>query len=972
MGPRVRAALWALVVVTGLGLVPQTVQASHIRAGDIQARIDTVNPRRVFFRMVLYTTEGPGVVDEDKVTIFFGDGTSSCYRGVSRVGGRQAIPGVTDTSLNLYVFEHIFPSVGGWTVSYTGENRIIGVQNMSNSSAQSFYISTYVYLDPSLLRNHSPVLTAPAVDKAAIGQVFLHNPGAFDADGDSLAYSLTPSQKVDLPAQDIVGPSCPGATGNNTPKPVTVPNFRYPNDPAISPSTPPVQVVYNGVPVGVPGAPAIFVIDPRTGQITWNAPVLAGVYNVALVVQEWRRTPLSRRLIGEVIRDMQINVLASNNLRPTLAMPADLCVVAGQTVTGIVTATDGVSSISTPQSSVTLYAYSGLIPPATFTQTQTGPPQAVGTFRWQTDCSNVARLPYQVVFKAQDNPNPVTSTNQPLIDEQVWRITVVGPPPQNLRAVAGVSPAGLNQTALTWNRYACGNATQMHIYRKVNPSSFVPGPCDTGIPASAGYTRIASVPAGDVTFTDLNVDDNGTPRGLDRGQTYCYRIYAEFPLPARGASIASQEACITFSGRAARLTNVDVQTTSGVTGQVGVRWTQPRTSSGAPFAGTPNYVLSRGEGVAPATFAPVRTFTVLTDTFYVDTNLNTQDKQYTYKLEFVRTFTDGQAAVTETAPTASSVRTSVVANTPSTTFTVSWSYNVPWDNAARPVAIFRRRGSAGAYAQIATAPTGATGGSYADRDPALVRGDTYSYYVVTEGRYAGVPYLSSLINRSQERSAVLIAPPCTPVLTLERTDCEALAALSTSNGRYSNRLRWTAGSSPVGCETAGAGYRVYYRPGPTGAFVLVATVPDLSYVHGDLAFSGGCYAVQALSAGGVASDTSNVACQDNCVFFSLPNVFTPNGDAVNDVFRPKSSSPVRSVHFQAFNRWGVKVFENMTTAADPVLINWDAGGPAGEAGASAARAGKAADGAYFYLAQVEFADLNQTKRTYKGWVEIIR
>ena len=586
MGPRVRAALWALVVV-GLGLVPQTAQASHIRAGDIQARIDTVNPRRVFFRMVLYTTEGPGVVDEEKVTIFFGDGTSSCYRGINRVGGRQPIPGVTDTGLNLYVFEHIFPSVGGWTVSYTGENRIIGVQNMSNSSAQSFYISTYVYLDPSLLRNHSPVLTAPAVDKAAIGQVFLHNPGAFDADGDSLAYSLTPSQKVDLPAQDIAGPPCSGGTGNNTPKPVTVPNFRYPNDPAISPSTPPVQVVYNGVPVGVPGAPAIFVIDPRTGQITWNAPVLAGVYNVALVVQEWRRTPLSRRLIGEVIRDMQINVLASNNLRPTLAMPADLCVVAGQTVTGIVTATDGVSSISTPQSSVTLYAYSGLIPPATFTQTQTGPPQAVGTFRWQTDCSNVARLPYQVVFKAQDNPNPVTSTNQPLIDEQVWRITVVGPPPQNLRAVAGVSPAGLNQTALTWNRYACGNATQMHIYRKVNPSSFVPGPCDTGIPTSAGYTRIASVPAGDVTFTDLNVDDNGTPRGLDRGQTYCYRIYAEFPLPARGASIASQEACITFSGRAARLTNVDVQTTSGVTGQVGVRWTQPRTSSGAPFEARP-------------------------------------------------------------------------------------------------------------------------------------------------------------------------------------------------------------------------------------------------------------------------------------------------------------------------------------------------------------------------------------------------
>ena len=112
-----------------------------------------------------------------------------------------------------------------------------------------------------------------------------------------------------------------------------------------------------------------------------------------------------------------------------------------------------------------------------------------------------------------------------------------------------------------------------------------------------------------------------------------------------------------------------------------------------------------------------------------------------------------------------------------------------------------------------------------------------------------------------------------------------------------------------------------------------------------------------------------MACQDNCVFFKLPNIFTPNGDAQNAVFRPKNNSPIRSIHFKAFNRWGVKVFENTTTPAGRILINWDGGGPVGESNGTGA---KVVDGIYYYLAEVEFADFANTKRTYKGWVQIIR
>ncbi|HEX8504945.1 MAG TPA: gliding motility-associated C-terminal domain-containing protein, partial [Hymenobacter sp.] len=165
-----------------------------------------------------------------------------------------------------------------------------------------------------------------------------------------------------------------------------------------------------------------------------------------------------------------------------------------------------------------------------------------------------------------------------------------------------------------------------------------------------------------------------------------------------------------------------------------------------------------------------------------------------------------------------------------------------------------------------------------------------------------------------------------------------------------------------------ASYRFYYRPTQTGPFVLLATPTQPNYMHGNLDFSAGCYAVQAVSPTGALSDTSNVACQVNCLFFRLPNVFTPNADGQNDVFRPKNSSPVRSVRFQAFNRWGVKVFENTTTSADRILINWNGVGSAKESGS----VGRAVDGIYYYLAEVEFADFANTKRTYKGWVEIVR
>ncbi|RZL13708.1 MAG: gliding motility-associated C-terminal domain-containing protein, partial [Hymenobacter sp.] len=181
---------------------------------------------------------------------------------------------------------------------------------------------------------------------------------------------------------------------------------------------------------------------------------------------------------------------------------------------------------------------------------------------------------------------------------------------------------------------------------------------------------------------------------------------------------------------------------------------------------------------------------------------------------------------------------------------------------------------------------------------------------------------------------------------------------------YQNRLHWTTGTLPAGCATNAVSYNVFRADTEGGTYVLIGTTPSLTYIDRNQPRPTYCYKVQAVAANGQLSGLSNAACQSDCVFFILPNIFTPNGDNINDVFRPKVSSPITRTHIQIFNRWGRKVYEG---SADP-YINWNGGGTAGESTTSGLTAG----GLYYYLADVEFADAAQTKRTFKGWVELVR
>ena len=903
---------WLLVV---WGAATQQAAATHIRAGEITAHPDTTsgnNPLRYFFKLVVYS-DRRSQADNDNATFFFGTGESQVVERGLNLPTRDP-----DTRRSVYYFDYTYPAAGTYNVTYSEVNRQTGVVNIANSAGQSFVLRTVITINPFLGVNSTPQLPVPPIDYAACGQVFVHNPGAYDVDGDRLVYRLVNPLKdanPDDPTKTVIVP---------------VDGYRQLNDPSIC------QGSANA------GAGTL-TMDPNTGQLTWDAPCLQGDYNVAFVVEEYR----NGQKLGEVLRDMQIRVKCVPNLRPTLRVPEDICVIAGETVNGVVTASDP------DNHPVIMEAFSepGVMPPATFVQSG-----YTGTFNWTTTCEDVLRDTVQVIFKVTDVP-PTGGT--PLVDLQPWRIRIVGPPPQNFK----VQPTG-NSINLSWDPYTCQNAKRIAIYRREGPSDFVPGPCETGIPESAGFTRI-----GEVDLNNLNFTDTGGPEGFKRGVSYCYAIFAEFEggnyrvIP----SIATLPICVMLQNNVPVITNVSVQTTDETNGSILVKWMKPR--EGLENLTAPQqYRLYRADGTSPEAFTEVHRTNNVNDTTFLDSNIPTTagdaTLRYIYKLEFYQNAVVSRSIV-DTAATASSVQLKAV--TRSSSVDLTWNYQVPWDNTTFKHYIYRKT-DVGGYALIDSVAATATSGQYTDLgtfdNAPLVPGINYCYYVETRGGYDDPTLPRLLLNNSQEFCVVLrdSVPPCPPVLSIDVLDCESFLRNPTSPP-YQNVLTWVPDQSPE-CDQNIAYYTIFFRSSEEGEFDSIAyTNGDINtYLHQNLPSFAGCYTVSATDTAGNESARSNIVCKENCFFFQLPNIFTPNGDGKNDEFRPdRRSQFIRSVKFTVFTRWGDKVYESTN---DP-NINWTGVNSTGK---------QISDGTYYYTAEVEFQSLSpqNAKQTFKGWVEIVR
>lgn len=396
--------------------------ATHNRAGEIFYEQIGLNQFKI--TLVTYTridTEA----DRPFIDLVWGDGS------VDSLGRDANFPQVVadDVFKNVYTAVHTYPGPGIYSINVEDPNRNEGVNNIPNSINVPFFIESKIYINPFLGTNNSPVLLNPPVDDACLSSSYIHNPSAFDQEGDSLAYSLT----------------APKGSGGET-----VAGYTIPNDVSI---------------------------DSITGTLTWLDPDTEGEFNFAILVEEYR----NGFLIGSIVRDMQVTVKKCSNHPPVIKPFNNICIEAGQPLQITIKATDSDSA-----DAITLSASGGPLTEvignlATFPSGVIGIDSVQGIFKWNTQCPHVRVTPYQVIFKAEDNDNIVS-----LIDLVTLNITVIGPATKKVNA-----SAQLNGVDVSWDPNPCTDVVGYKIYRQVNSTTWQHDTCETGVPSYTGYKQIA-------------------------------------------------------------------------------------------------------------------------------------------------------------------------------------------------------------------------------------------------------------------------------------------------------------------------------------------------------------------------------------------------------------------------------------------------------------------------------------------------
>ncbi len=852
--------------------ISQFAFSTHQRAGEITYK--AISNLKYEFTIVTYTYT-PSPADRPKLDIDWGDGTS---QSVPRT---QKINYPNNISRNVYSgTSHTFPGQGTYIISVEDPNRNYGVLNIPNSVNVPFFIRTQLVINPFLGPNNSVDLLALPVDDGCVNTLYMHNPAAYDQDGDSLSYKLV---------------SCRGAFG------LPIPGFILPNEVVTS-------------------IPTIFEIDPLTGTIIWDNPILQGEYNIAFQIEEWR----SGVKMGYVTRDMQITIIACDNQAPIIDPIQDTCVKAGDTLIFDVTAYDPDGD------SVAIRALGG---PFQVSDSPAEFPVAVdegsvtSTFTWNTNCSHVQFQPYQVVFTARDTLN-----FPQLAAIKTVNINIISPAPENL----STSAVG-NTVHLSWEQAVCNHTIGYDLYRRNGFYNFQPDVCETGVPEYTGYQKIATIQS----ITDTTIVDDNSGMGLVHGIDYCYMVVSFF---ADGSeSYASNEACATLKKDVPIITNVSVNKTSVTEGEIYIAWSKPTELDTLIFSGPYKYKVNRSDNENPQ-FINIGETSNINDTIYNDVSgLNTAEKTFAYKVDMYN-LANGVEEFIGSTQIARSMFLSI--SETDQALQLSWNFEAPWYNTKYNIYRYNAVSETFELHDFSTQTTYLNGN--------LTNGYEYVYYIESIGQYTAPGLVNPIVNLSQINSGIPIdnVPPCPPLLYVS-TNCELIQ----------NQLWW---GFAVGCPKDVAGYYVYYAAieGDDPAIIDSINNPfDTTYSHSNLNSITGCYQVKAIDSTGNISDFSNKVCVsiDSCSTYSLPNVFTPNHDEYNEYFKPLPGyTSIERIEMKIFNRWGRIVFET----SDPE-INWD--------GKNINNNQDCIEGVYFYVCNVfEIRLEGLSKRTISGSVTILR
>lgn len=862
-------------------LLQQFLFATHNKAGDITFR-HIVGLTYEITITIFADAESPAI-SRKEIWLSRGDNTPlDTIQVLSETRSSNNLKRIWKTT-------HTYPGPGSYRLRIEDPNRNGGVDNIVNSVNVPFVLETVLRISPFLNQsNNSPLLRNDPIDNACAGVTFVYNPGAFDLDGDSLAYELAPSLGVD-------GQLAPGYT--------------------------------------FPPASNSLTVNPLNGDLIWDVPNQLGLYNVAILIKEYRNNVL----ISSVLRDLQIGVTPGCDNQPPIISSQNLaCVIAGKTLSIPIIGSDQNAS-----DRVTITATGEVLEPPINNRTNfnTGP---VGnptnaSFLWNTNCTDVRKDLYNLSIRAEDNGIIRGSIN--LVNFKTIGIRVIAPSPENFT----LSPIG-NSIELSWTNGNCQNAIGYYLYRRLDSSGYISDSCDSGVPQGIGYEKITTI----INTNTTNFLDDNNGLGLIPGQTYCYLITSFFE--DGDESIASVEICGKVPKIVPVITNISVNKTDENTGEINLSWSPPDSFDSINFPPPYRYLISSfpaQNGNENLTFPTVnQEFFVdstpsLNDTIFLVTNLNTLRERHFYRIKLI-SLGNGRQFVGQSA-IASSIFLNI--NQTDELLQLKWQASTPWKNTI--YTIYRKNPTSLTFDLITT-----TSNLNYD-DTTVVNGLEYCYFIESEGEYQLNSVANPLINLSQINCAIPIdnIPPCPPILEAE-SNCELEKLI----------LKWV--NQLDECSEDVASYSIYRSKKRNSEMELIGitnspteTIYD-DFTKGETA---GCYVVTATDSAGNESIFSNKICIDFCPIYDLPNVFTPNGDGFNDLFIPiQPYRDIDSIDLVIFNRWGEEVFKTKNPAIEWNGVNKNSDEPVN-------------DGVYFYVCFVyeKNLDLTPEPRIIKSTLTII-
>ena len=280
--------------------------------------------------------------------------THSCSTAVSTCNGGS----VTGIQQWKYSKDVTLPAAcADWQFYTSVGNRNIAITTTVNPENDALYVEAF--LNNSVSDNNSPTFSNVPIAFECINQTNNFNQGVIDVDGDSLVYSFIAPRK----------------DGNT--------NLIYKSGYSVANpivSSPPVS------------------INSFNGDITMN-PTQPDIASVAVLIQEYR----DGVLIGTVMRDMQLYIVACSNTLPDLSGINGTNNFAVSTCVGRQLCFDVISN-DVDLNQVLTMSWNQGIPGATFITT--GSPYPIGHFCWSPSPGDGRVQPYTFSVTIRDNACP--------------------------------------------------------------------------------------------------------------------------------------------------------------------------------------------------------------------------------------------------------------------------------------------------------------------------------------------------------------------------------------------------------------------------------------------------------------------------------------------------------------------------------------------------------------------------------------